>query len=103
MPPTRPELRWNRFVHLRKGNTPRRLHADLDGLKDDELGRGGFTAPTRNKYRRNAPKAYPRCGPRPPGDARAIELTPNEATAPAGGPASMLPNTDSPVFLTPRA
>jgi len=31
------------FVHLRKGRTPRRLHADLDGLKDDELGRGGFT------------------------------------------------------------
>ena len=23
------------FVHLRKGKTPRRLHADLDGLKDD--------------------------------------------------------------------
>jgi hypothetical protein len=30
------------FVHLRKGRIPRRLHADLDGLKDDELGRGGF-------------------------------------------------------------
>jgi hypothetical protein len=29
------------LVHLRKGRTPRRLHADLDGLKDDELGRGG--------------------------------------------------------------
>jgi alpha-beta hydrolase superfamily lysophospholipase len=25
------------FIHLRKGKTPRRLHADLDGLKDDEL------------------------------------------------------------------
>lgn len=33
------------FVHLRKGKTPRRLHADLDGLKDDELGRGGFASP----------------------------------------------------------
>jgi hypothetical protein len=31
------------FVHLRKGRTPKRLHADLDGLKDDELGRDGFT------------------------------------------------------------
>jgi hypothetical protein len=27
------------LAHLRKGNTPRRLHAGLDGLKDDELGR----------------------------------------------------------------
>jgi homogentisate 1,2-dioxygenase len=25
------------FVHLRKGRTPKRLHADLDGLKDDEM------------------------------------------------------------------
>ena len=39
------------FVHLRKGKTPRRLHADLDGLKDDELGRGGFTGRTSNIYR----------------------------------------------------
>ena len=43
------------FIHLRKGTTPRRLHADLDGLKDDELGRGGFTGRTANMYRRNDP------------------------------------------------
>lgn len=36
------------FVHLRKGKTPRHLHADLDGLKDDELGRGGCTGRTAN-------------------------------------------------------
>jgi hypothetical protein len=35
------------FVHLRKGRTPRRLHADLDGLKDDELGRGGVAGTLR--------------------------------------------------------
>ncbi len=46
------------FVHLRKGRTPRRLHADLDGLKDDELGRVGFSGRTANIYRRNAPPAY---------------------------------------------
>ena len=46
------------FVHLRKGRTPRRLHADLDGLKDDELGRGGFTGRTANMYRRHDPTAY---------------------------------------------
>ena len=54
------------FVHLRKGKTPRRLHADLDGLKDDELGRGGFTGRTANMYRRNDPTAYrsrARCDP----------------------------------------
>ena len=51
------------FVHLRKGTTPRRLHADLDGLKDDELGRGGFTGRTANMYRRNDPTAYRTVGP----------------------------------------
>ncbi|MDT5015170.1 MAG: homogentisate 1,2-dioxygenase [Mycobacterium sp.] len=51
------------FVHLRKGKTPRRLHADLDGLKDDELGRGGFTGRTANIYRRNDPTAYRSVGP----------------------------------------
>lgn len=51
------------FVHLRKGKTPRRLHADLDGLKDDELGRGGFTGRTANLYRRNDPTAYRSVGP----------------------------------------
>ena len=25
------------FVHLQKGKTPRRLHADLEGLKDDDF------------------------------------------------------------------
>ena len=39
------------FVHLRKGVTPRRLHADLDGLKDDELGRAGDEwIPIAQKY-----------------------------------------------------
>ncbi len=51
------------FVHLRKGTTPHRLHADLDGLKDDELGRGGFTGRTANMYRRNDPTAYRAEGP----------------------------------------
>ena len=52
------ETAMESFIHLRKGKTPRRLHADLDGLKDDELGRGGFTGRTANMYRRNDPTAY---------------------------------------------
>ena len=56
------------FVHLRKGRTPKRLHADLDGLKDDELGRGGFTGRTANIYRRHDPTAYRASGPLRPVD-----------------------------------
>jgi len=56
------------FVHLRKGRTPQRLHADLDGLKDDELGRGGFTGRTANIYRRHDPTAWAGAAPPvPPG------------------------------------
>lgn len=56
------------FVHLRKGTPPRRLHADLDGLKDDELGRG---------------------------DVLAGELRPSDATDPAGSPLPLFSNADS--------
>lgn len=64
------------FIHLRKGTTPRRLHADLDGLKDDELGRGGFTGRTANMYRRNDPTAYRSAGPLRPVDVLASALKP---------------------------
>jgi homogentisate 1,2-dioxygenase len=74
------------FVHLRKGNTPRRLHADLDGLKDDELGRGGFTGRTANFFRRHDPTAYRAVGPLSPRDLLASELTPGDASDPAGAP-----------------
>ena len=62
------------FVHLRKGITPRRVHADLDGLKDDELGRNGFTGRTANMYRRNDPTQYRAVGPLRPVDVLAEQL-----------------------------
>ena len=68
------------FIHLRKGKTPRRLHADLDGLKDDELGRGGFTGRTANMYRRNDPTAYRVSGPLRPIDVLSSELKPSDAS-----------------------
>ncbi len=67
------------FIHLRKGTTPRRLHADLDGLKDDELGRGGFTGRTANMYRRHDPTAYRSEGPLRPIDVLSSELKPSDA------------------------
>src|SRR5690349_22972511 len=91
------------FVHLRKGNTPRRLHADLDGLKDDELGRGGFTGRTANMYRRNDPTAYRSCGPLRPIDVLADQLKPRDATEATGGPLQMFANPDCRVSLSRRA
>ena len=73
------------FVHLRKGRTPRRLHADLDGLKDDELGRGGFTGRTANIYRRNDPTAYRSVGPLRPVDVLPASSSPATPPTPPGG------------------
>ena len=91
------------FVHLRKGTTPRRLHADLDGLKDDELGRGGFTGRTANLYRRNDPTAYRSVGPLRPLDVLSSELKPSDATDAIGGPMLMFFNDDCRVYLSRRS
>src|SRR6202008_1005763 len=68
------------FIHLRKGKTPHRLHADLDGLKDDELGRGGGTGRPANIYRRRDPTANRSVGPLRPIDVLAGEPKPSDAT-----------------------
>ena len=73
------------FVHLRKGRTPKRLHADLDGLKDDELGRGGFVGRTANIYRRHDPTAYRAVGPLRPLDVMTSELKPSDAAEARSG------------------
>src|SRR4051812_29785313 len=91
------------FVQLRKGTTPRRLHADLDGLKDDELGRGGFTGRTANMYRRNDPTAYRSSGPLRPLDVLSTELAPSDATDAGGATLLLFSNADCQVLLSRRA
>src|SRR6202000_1011955 len=90
------------FVHLRKGKTPHRLHADLDGLKDDELGRGGFTGRPANIYRRTDTPAYRSVGPLRPVDVLCSELKPSDATDANGGPLLMFSNDDCRIPLSRR-
>ncbi|GAA1672252.1 hypothetical protein MMUR_49040 [Mycolicibacterium murale] len=90
------------FTHLRRGVTPRRLHADLDGLKDDELGRGGFTGRTANIYRRHDPTAFRSEGPLRPIDVLAGELEPTDATDATGGPMLLFSNADCRIHLSRR-
>lgn len=91
------------FVHLRKGTTPRRIHADLDGLKDDELGRGGFTGRTANMYRRHDPTAYRAEGPLRPVDVLAALLAPTDAADAAGDPLLLFSNADCRIKLSRRS
>lgn len=90
------------FVHLRKGITPKRVHADLNGLKDDELGRGGFVGRTANMYRRNDPTAYRTVGPLRPTDVLSSELKPSDATDAHGQPMLLFSNADCRVSLSRR-
>ncbi|WP_167104828.1 homogentisate 1,2-dioxygenase [Mycobacterium sp. DL592] len=91
------------FTHLRKGKTPRRVHADLDGLKDDELGRGGFTGRTANIYRRNDPTEFRATGPLRPVDVLASELKPADATEATGAPLLLFSNADCRISLSRRS
>jgi homogentisate 1,2-dioxygenase len=91
------------FIHLRKGKTPRRLHADLDGLKDDELGRGGFTGRTANMYRRHDPTAYRSVGPLQPIDAMCGELEPGDFADADGCPLLLFSNPDCRILLSRRS
>ncbi|MET0900577.1 MAG: homogentisate 1,2-dioxygenase [Mycobacterium sp.] len=90
------------FTHLRKGVTPRRLHADLNGLKDDELGRGGFTGRTASLYRRHDPTVFRSVGPLRPVDVLASELKPSDATDAHGGPMLLFSNDDCRIYLSRR-
>ena len=90
------------FVHLRKGTTPRRVHADLGGLKDDELGRRGFVGRTANLYRRNDPTAYRADGPLRPVDVLTDRLTPGDATDADGLPLRLFHNADCRIALSRR-
>lgn len=90
------------FVHLRKGTTPYRLHADLGQLKDDELGRGGFTGRTAHLYRRNDPTRYTTRGPLSPLDVLANELQPSDSTDAAGTPLLLFSNADCRILLSRR-
>lgn len=91
------------FIQLQKGTMPRRMHADLDGLKDDELGRGGFVGRTANLLRRNDPTAFRATGPLRPVDCLAGMLSPGDATDPAGAPLLLFSNPDCRVLLSRRA
>ncbi len=91
------------FVHLSKGTVPKRVHADLNGLKDDELGRGGFTGRFAHLYRRNDPTAYRSDGPLRPIDVLAGELKPSDAGDPLGAPLLMFSNADAQIFLSRRS
>jgi homogentisate 1,2-dioxygenase len=90
------------FVQQQKGSMPRRLHADLNGLKDDELGRSGFTGRTATLMRRNDPTRFRAKGPLKPVDVLAAQLEPADAADAAGAPLLLFSNDDCRILLSRR-
>lgn len=90
------------FVQLRRGQTPRKIHRDLDGLKDDELGRNGFTGRTAHLYRRHDPTDFRAVGPLQPVDVQSSDLEPDDASDPDGIPLLLFSNEDCRISLSRR-
>ncbi|MFD7073440.1 homogentisate 1,2-dioxygenase [Nocardioides sp. NPDC059952] len=91
------------FIQLRKGTTPRRMHADLEGLKDDELGRAGFVGRTAHLYHRHDPTDFRAEGRLGGVDLMTTGLEPTDLTDPAGTPVLMFSNQDCRISLSRRA
>jgi homogentisate 1,2-dioxygenase len=91
------------FVQFRKGTTPQHVHRDLDGLKDDELGRMGFVGRQAQLYRRNDPTAYRAEGPIQPVAALVDDLHPDDEGDSSGQPLPLLSNGDVRFLLSRRS
>lgn len=90
------------FVQYRKGTTAGRIHADLDGLKDDELGRNGFFGRQAQLYRRNDPTAFRSVGRLHERHAQTYELVPDDHLDPAGDPMLLYSSADVRLSLSRR-
>ena len=90
------------FIQHRSGRTPRRVHRDVADLKDDELGRNGFTGRTAHLYRRNDPTRFRAEGDHTGLDTHAGDLRPTDVDDPAGGPLLMFHNEDCRISLSRR-
>jgi homogentisate 1,2-dioxygenase len=91
------------FVHFNKGKTPRQAHRDLDGLKDDELGRAGFSGRTAQLYRRHDPTRFEALGDYRGREVHIDALEPTDRHDGRGAPLSLFENADCRVMLSRRS
>lgn len=91
------------FINFNKGRTPRQAHVDLDGLKDDELGRQGFTGRAAQLYRRNDPTKYRVEGNYRLRNLNGNKLEPADLADPRGWPMPLFENEDCRVLLSRRS
>ncbi|HKC52548.1 MAG TPA: homogentisate 1,2-dioxygenase, partial [Myxococcota bacterium] len=78
----------NSWIHLVRGQTPRQAHVAVPkGLKEEELGRGGFHGRVANLYRLNEPTGWVRVeGDFAPGDVDGERVDTTDRTSASGAP-----------------
>jgi len=94
----------NQWIHLAKGQFPRQAHVAVPkGLKEEEIGRGGFQGRVANLYRRNEPTAWLRVeGDFAPGDVDGEQVATADQRDPRGGPTPLWENADLVVSVSRR-
>jgi len=94
----------NSWIHLAKGETPRQAHVAVPkGLKEEEVGRGGFQGRVANLYRRQEPTAWVRVeGDAAPGDVDGERVATADAADPRGEPTLLWHNQDLRVSVSRR-
>jgi homogentisate 1,2-dioxygenase len=91
------------FVQLRRGQGPDRIHADLDGLKDDEMGRNGFVGRQTQFYRQHDPTAFRARGPLRDVHVPTYDVEPSDLADPSGAPLLLFSNVDCRVSVSRRS
>jgi len=94
------------WIHVSRGQVLRQAHVGLDeleGLKEDELGRKGFVGRVAEFYRRNEPTAWTRIeGPMQPWDLDGYQLEPEDYKSAGGNPLRVFYNDDVAVWVSRR-
>jgi len=93
-------------IHHSRGRVLRQAHVGLEALgdlKEDELGRSGFSGRVAELYRRNEPTAWTRLeGSMQPWDLDGYKLEPSDYTDPSGGPLRLFYNDDVSIWVSRR-
>ena len=94
----------NSWIHHAKGQSPRQAHIRVPkGLKEEEIGRGGFQGRVAEVYRVNEPTRWVRVeGDFAPGDVDGEKIAAPDARDPRAGRAVLWRNDDLKVSVSQR-
>ena len=92
------------WIHLARGETPRQAHIGVPkGLKEEEIGRGGFQGRVAELYHLNEPTGWLRSdGDTCPGDLDGYKLEPADRKDPRGRAVQLWHNDDISIAVSRR-